>query len=80
MVTVTKIQWRCQTKKAWRQLAKSDFAEAKPNPDNPEPRKIITKARKNENTKNGHGRFRAFSISYFRDEDLLIIGCKENHI
>jgi len=50
-----------------------------PNPDKPEPnrKKLITKARKNENTKNRRLKFRAFQLSCFRDEKKITIKCKE---
>jgi hypothetical protein len=42
-----------------------------PNPDKPETKKIITKARKDENTKKGKDKFRAFYVSCFRDENIF---------
>jgi hypothetical protein len=54
-----------------------------PIPDRPEPKKkLITKARKDENTKRRKDKFRVFNISCFRDDppEADYIKCEESTI
>ncbi len=50
---------------------------SKPNPDKPNHKRSITKARNDESTKRSQENFRVFQLSCFRDKKSFFIKCKE---